>query len=248
MTFIPEKCVNDHLLAGFDQVRIINLEDRPDRRGEMVRQLEALGGIAPNICFYDARRPDSAGEFPSIGARGCFESHLAILREAEKAGVDRLLIIEDDFDFTRGGLKRAPAIFASLFKQDWGFFYGVPLPALKGHGLVEIVSDLPLPTTPFVAFRGHMLTDLRAFLEAMLQRPGGSTDYGPMHVDGAYTVFRRFHRQYRTFAACPPLGMQRSSRSDITPSNMILDRWANTRGLAAMLRRGQNWLQGHFGS
>ena len=61
-----------------------------------------------------------------------------------------------------------------------------------------------------------------------------------MHVDGAYAVFQQRHPGLRRFAAFPPLGQQRSSPSDITPSNHLLDRIPATRGLARALRRVRN--------
>src|SRR5689334_3561173 len=93
-----------HPFDIFDEVRIINLVDRDDRRREMSQQLERLGGISGNASFFEAHRPVSRGEFPSIGARGCFESHLAVLSGARDSGAQTLLLLEDDFEFTREGL------------------------------------------------------------------------------------------------------------------------------------------------
>jgi glycosyl transferase family 25 len=77
--------LSGHILDRFEQVRIVNLVDRPDRRREVIAELDRIGGMAPNISFYDAHRPDDTGGFPSLGARGCFESHLAVLRSARDA-------------------------------------------------------------------------------------------------------------------------------------------------------------------
>jgi hypothetical protein len=231
------------LFATFDQVRIINLVDRPDRREEMSDQMKRLGGIPTNAAFFDAQRPSDAGGFPNLGARGCFESHLAILRSARAASAKSLLILEDDFDFTRSGLKRAEAVSSALGERDWSFFYGAHLLPAEGRtGLAAVPSHVGLETTSFVATRGAALTALIEFLEGILTRPAGSPDYGPMHVDGAYSVFRRLNPQYATFAAFPPLGHQRSSPSDITPSNALLDRWTGTKALVRSMRRTYNWL------
>src|SRR5206468_7738985 len=46
-----------HPLKMFDEVRIINLVDRVDRRREMSEQLEGLGGMPPNASFFEAHRP-----------------------------------------------------------------------------------------------------------------------------------------------------------------------------------------------
>ena len=226
----------------FHEVRIINLADRKDRRREMCAQLDRLGGTTANTSFFEAHRPESAGQFPSIGARGCFESHLAVLKGARDNCSETLLLLEDDFDFTRDGPARLQAILTQLSGENWSFFYGAHLlPREDRRGLAQLPSDEPVLTASFVGFRGRVLPELVDFLEAMLKRPAGSPEYGPMHVDGAYTVFRELNPQHQTFAAFPTLGRQRSSKSDITPGGM--DRWAGTRTIAALMRRSYNWLQ-----
>jgi glycosyl transferase, family 25 len=236
--------LGDHIFERFERVRIINLVDRPDRRREMLSELDRLGGVPPNVGFHDAHRPDNAGGFPSLGARGCFESHLSVLRSARDAKVQSLLILEDDLDFTRGARSRLAKVVPELFRQRWDLFYGAHLLPTDGRrGLVQVAGEDPVLTASFVAFDGRVLEPLVDFLEGILTRPPGSPDYGPMHVDGAYTVFRLLHPQYLTFAAFPPLGRQRSSPSDITPGNMLLDRWSTTRPFAALLRRAYNTLR-----
>lgn len=231
-----------HALEMFDEVRIINLVDRTDRRREITDQLRRVDGLASNMAFFTAHRPQSAGGFPSLGARGCFESHLSILHEARDRGSKTLLVLEDDLDFTRDGRARIEAILDELAGRDWSFFYGAHvMPTELRHGLVEIPPNEPVMTTSFVAFRGAAIPALVDFLQAMSKRPAGSPDWGPMHVDGAYTVFRNLNPKHRTFAAFPSLGRQRSSPSDVTQSRMILDRWAATRQIVSLLRRGYNW-------
>ena len=236
--------MSSHVFGPFDQVRIINLVDRPDRRKDMVRELERLGGLAPNVSFYEARRPGDAGDFPSLGARGCFESHLAVLRSARDGGARSLLLLEDDLDFAKDARQRLAGLIPELFGRQWDIFHGAHLlPANGRNGLGQLSSDEPVVTASFVGFDGKVLGPLVEFLEAMLSRPAGSPDYGPMHVDGAYTVFRLLHPERTAFAAFPTLGRQRSSPSDITPSRMLLDRWGGTRPLASLLRRGYNALR-----
>ena len=210
----------------------------------MTRELERLGPIPGNTGFYDASRPTEAADFPSIGARGCFESHLSVLRSARAAGAKSLLLLEDDLDFARDAKARLEPLMADLFSSRWDFFYGAHLLAADGRrGLGTVEPEEPVITASFVGFNGEMLGPLVNFLEAMLLRPAGSPDYGPMHVDGAYTVFRMLNPDRVTFAAFPALGRQRSSPSDITPGRMLLDRWGATRPLASILRRGYNALR-----
>jgi len=106
-----------------------------------------------------------------------------------------------------------------------------------------VPADEPVVTASFVGIAGGVLGPLVNFLEGVLTRPPGSADYGPMHVDGAYTVFRMLNPELVTLAAFPTLGRQRSSPSDITPSEMLLDRWSGTRHIASLLRRGYNALR-----
>jgi glycosyl transferase, family 25 len=233
--------LSGHILDRFEQVRIVNLVDRPDRRREVIAELDRIGGLAPNISFYEAHRPEDAGGFPSLGARGCFESHLAVLRSARDAGARNLLILEDDVDFTRDGPDRLAKLVPQLFGRRWDFFYGAHLLAVNGRqGLVEVPATEPVATTSFVAIDGGTIQPFIEFLEGVMSRPPGSPDYGPMHVDGAYTVFRLLNLDCITLAAFPPLARQRSSPSDVSPSNMILDRWSLTGRVAALLRRLYN--------
>ena len=210
----------------------------------MVRELERLGGMPANAAFYDAHRPSDAGDFPSIGARGCFESHLAVLRSARDGGARSLLLLEDDLDFAKDARQRLAGLIPELLRRQWDLFHGAHLLSANGRqDLGSLSSDEPVVTASFVGFNGQVLGPLVEFLEAMLRRPAGSPDYGPMHVDGAYTIFRLLHPERMTFAAFPTLGRQRSSPSDITPSRMLLDRWSGTRPLASLLRRGYNALR-----
>jgi hypothetical protein len=210
----------------------------------MVAELNRIGGWPANCSFYDAHRPSDPGGFPSLGARGCFESHLNVLRSARDARVQSLLLLEDDIDFTRAARLELGGLLHELFGARWDFFYGAHLlPANGRRGLHELPPDQAVLTASCVGFAGPTIGPLVEFLEAIMKRPPGSPDYGPMHVDGAYGLFRLRHPEFKTFAAFPTLGYQRSSLSDITPSNMLLDRVRLTRSIATLLRRGYNLMR-----
>src|SRR5690606_31802208 len=86
----------------FEAIYVINLAYRADRRLEMSAELARLGLSFddPKVTLFAAVRPEDAGEFPSVGARGCFMSHLGILHSALALGLRSILILEDDADFT----------------------------------------------------------------------------------------------------------------------------------------------------
>ena len=213
-----------HVLDYFERIYVINLAHRYDRRREMARQLDEIGLTfdSPGICLFEAVRPESADGFPSIGARGCFLSHLGILKDARERRLDRILILEDDLNFTPDFHAGMNAVVATLKQVDWSIFYGgyamepVPQPQ-NGEAAVLANSGDSIKTTHFIAFRGPAITEAAEFLETVLARPPGHPKGGPMHVDGAYGWFRYEFPSKATWLAVPQLGYQRSSRTDIHP-------------------------------
>jgi glycosyl transferase, family 25 len=79
-------------------IPVINLEHRTDRRLGMQNKLLRIGRPAE---FFSATRPESAADFPSIGARGClFESPRGSEEGASlDPGAQQGIILEDDVNF-----------------------------------------------------------------------------------------------------------------------------------------------------
>lgn len=233
-------------LPPFDRIYVLNLPERADRRREVEAQLRRFGLslTAEPVRLFRAVRPSDPGPFPSVGARGCFMSHLGMLREAVRDGVASVLILEDDLDFAPDAEERLPTLLRSLQQEDWALFYGgYELPegapdaaAPAGAGLHPIQAELPVRTTHFIALRGTAIAGAARFLEAVAARVPGDPAGGPMHVDGAYTWFRRTYPELRTWIAVPELGHQRQSRTDIHPLRWY-DRWPAVRELAQWARR-----------
>src|SRR5262245_50678595 len=103
-------------MRGPEATVVINLARRTDRRAETECELSRIGWCAT---FFPAVEPTSAGDFPSIGARGCFFSHLAVLKEASASGVERLIILEDDIAFVPDFAERWHVALASLEREQW---------------------------------------------------------------------------------------------------------------------------------
>lgn len=211
-----------HPLDYFERIFIINLPSRTDRRSEMAAQLKAIGLslTQANVELFPAVRPDAPEGFSSIGARGCFMSHLGVLRSAQQQGLQRVAIFEDDLDFAMGFNARMQALVQQLTATDWSIFYGgyrMTRPAGRplGAGLRKASVDEAIETTHFVAFQGEAIAAAVQHLERLLGRPAGHPEGGPMHVDGAYNGLRRAHPQFNTLLAVPELGFQRASRTDI---------------------------------
>jgi glycosyl transferase, family 25 len=199
-------------MSATPSVYVINLERRTDRRRAMQSELLRVGWDA---VFFPAIQPSSSAGFDSIGARGCFLSHLSVLKAARAARVRRLVILEDDVNFARDFETRWQSAMTELDCLDWSICY-------PGHA----ISNLPLGVSPvapetsvlcahFMVIDNSAIDSLVEGLETILARPAGNPMGGPMHVDGAYSTIRRQNRALKTFAIFPVLGYQRPSRTDI---------------------------------
>ena len=244
----PARFDKDLMRSLFDRVYVINLPDRTDRRREMVAQLGRIGLDGdPLVEFFPAVRPVDKGDFGSLGERGCFLSHLGALKDAVGKGHRSILILEDDVDWTPAVLARNARLDA-LRDTDWDFLHGG-----RGHdhaaadgaiSLQRLEPERELLLGHFIGLRGEAIERMVDYLEAMLQRPKGSPDGGPMHVDGAYSWFRRAHPEVAAYVCTPSVAQQRSSRSDISvPTGWRATKaadWARRvlRPVRALLRRG----------
>lgn len=205
----------------FDRVYIINLPERSDRRREMAAELGRVGLSLddPLVHLFPAVRPADRGEFPSIGARGCFLSHLGVLKDAQAKGHRSILILEDDVEWTATALD--PTLGAkALIETEFAFLHGGPgYDRERPDGpilLTPLAPDDDIGLTHFIGLRGPIIGELIVYLEAMLARPEGSPEGGPMHVDGAYCWFRQAHPDFACYVCAPSVAQQRPSRSDIS--------------------------------
>jgi hypothetical protein len=230
------------LIDTFDHIVIINLAHRADRRQEMAAQLARLGLSFdhPSVLRFDACRFDEPAGFPTAGTRGCFHSHLGVWREAAERGDKTVLLLEDDLDFGPDVETLLPAALEALDQQDWSHFYGAVLewsPSTPpSTPLASAQPNEPVLGGHFIAMHGDAIAKNVAYLDAILTRPAGSPDGGPMHVDGAYGWFRKANPADRTFIARPELGFQRSSRTDIHTLRWP-DRFPVLREITALVRR-----------
>lgn len=231
-----------HPLDYFDRIYIINLPYRTDRKAEMAEQLRKIGLSfdSANVVLFPAVRPEQAMGFPTIGTRGCFLSHLGVLQDAARAGLSRVLILEDDLNFSADFLQRMPEVINALQSKSWSVFYGgyrLMSSVQLGDGVLqEVGADISIETAHFIAMAGDAIPQAAAYLEAMLARPAGDPNGGPMHVDGAYNWFRRQYKGAGTVIALSELGFQRASRTDIHDLNWY-DKWPLVRQLAGVARK-----------
>ena len=191
---------------------VINLKHRIDRRRQMQTQLSRVGWSAE---FFDAIHPSTAADFPSIGARGCFLSHLAVLEKARDAGLPRVVILEDDVNFCADFANRWAVAMAAIAHFKWSVFYPGHILQSPTSGLARLDPSTSIQCTHFMMVDGSAIGHVIEGLKEILSRPAGHPRGGPMHVDGAYSTVRAQNAALITYAFFPVLGYQRPSRTDI---------------------------------
>ncbi len=235
---------------AFDAIYLINLPERKDRKRELERELLSVGLQAdnPRLMWIQAVRPLEAGEFPSIGARGCFLSHFKCLQSAFENGHGRILILEDDACFPRSLVNDLKGVVGRLRDLNWAMWYGgahMLSDSTVGSDNVEIIPidhTVGVQKSHCVAFQGDAIRSVRSFLELILTRPNGHPEAGPMHVDGAYSTWRALNPTAVTFVTVPSVCVQRSSRSDVATTHWF-DTTPLIRRSIAALRRLRNHLR-----
>ncbi len=229
-------------LDVFDFVRIINLPERVDRLKATVRELERIGILldGEKVKVFSAIRPPAAEGFPSIGARGCFLSHLEVLRAAHEAGARKLLVIEDDIQFEKSFCSRIASALKAAQAADWDLLWLGHVVSTDGcQDIAMVPCQQGLLTTHMYAVNGGILPRLITEFEAMLERPPGHPDGGPMFEDGAFTTFCLKNPEIVRMIAMPSWARQRSSRSDISPRGWV-NTWPVLRTIADKCRTIRN--------
>ena len=194
-----------------------------------------VGFASGKVELFAGIRPADRGDFPNIGARGCFMSHLEVLKRALSLGASRCLIMEDDLAIDPRLAAVEAELVATLSSTPWSlvyFGYRGAVPPSSSDVLVR--SEEEVTCAHFYGVSAQGLRPLVEFLETVLTRPPGHPDGGPMHYDGALTTFRALNPGATLFAS-PSLGTQRGSMSDITPG--LLDRIPLVRDAVDQARR-----------
>lgn len=235
---------SETLLSVFDRIYIINLAHREDRRREMEAELNRIGLSLdhPAVTLFPASFPPDEGDFPTRGARGCFESQMGVHRAILKDGVQRALMLEDDASFVPDFGPLMAAVRDDLKWVDWDMLYSVspldqqPGDEAVGRHLLRLSPDHTFPLAHFVGFSRRFSEKAVPYLEAIYARKPGDPDGGPMHVDGAYCWMRAAFPELTVLGSRNPLAVQRSSRSDIAELR-FWDRLPVLRQVTAAARR-----------
>jgi glycosyl transferase, family 25 len=216
---------------------VINLPDRPDRRQEITDELARVGWPGP-VEWIAALRPSERGEFPTIGYRGCFLSHMKAMVEARRVAEPVCIVLEDDCEFVAEPARIIGTI-AALERYRWDFCYlgycEVLATEADENGLGVLPPHLRATGSHCYAVHRPALDDLLDTLDRISCRTAGNPLGGPQSPDGGFNTWRVQNPERITLAALPALAGQRSSRSDVSPQ--WFDRVPGLRELAAAARR-----------
>jgi len=230
------------IFERFEQVRIINLPERADRRRAVERELAAVGVRefpAHMRCFPALRPPPRApGE---QGPNGALLSHREAIRQALAEGAHSLLILEDDVFFRRPKSDVITRTLRAMEMEPWDLIYLGYLEPMDTQ-----LEGTPLARWPGRVIGGHFCGMRRPFMEAILRfmdgfgAPDKSGEVlNPTHRDGAFNLFVERHPEFIRVLANPCLAGQRSSRTDLHTLGLA-DRLPGLRQATGVLRELKN--------
>lgn len=207
----------DSIASTLGPAYCISLVSRPERRCFCQRQFVAEG---IDVSLFDAIVPTSAGRFPSLGAHGCYQSHMRVLaqglKDCQRVGTDRMTIFEDDVLLPRSFSQIVLTVAPQLETLDWNFFYwgtqnNPPTTPVAGHDvLAEIAPEQTIIGKQAYTIRTAVVPELLDYLRACGNRPT------PGYSDGMFHEFRLAHglpAHTHTFTPA----RQGSFQSNITP-------------------------------
>ncbi|MFK7911693.1 MAG: glycosyltransferase family 25 protein [Akkermansiaceae bacterium] len=189
-----------HLLKHFDRIVVISLPDRSDRREKLLANLTACGlATEDDITWFDA--VDGRVEnIPSWwetgpGAWGCRFSQLNVIQQAQRDGLESVLIIEDDAVFHPRAGEWLDATMP-LLPADWGqFFLGgqhMKSPIATGHPMLVRANGTTRTHAYAVNQRAYQLIiDQVANDEEYKKRPGWHVDhqFGYCQINGYWKAY-----------------------------------------------------------
>lgn len=227
-----------NVIDYFDQVRIINMAKRQDRRDGTQAEFDKYQFPlnTDKVSFFKAIAPTEAKGFPNPGVRGCFLSHVTIIQEARQAGVGHVFVLEDDIQFSKHISSKGTEAVAALDKIDWDIAYiGHDLKSKEGP-FKWLTVDQPMLLSHCYAVNARVFDRIIDFFEQLQERPTGHPDGGPMHYDGALNTFRAQNPDVKVVYASMNLGFQRPSATDLH-SQSSFDKNPLLRPLTIQLRK-----------
>jgi len=113
------------VLSIFDKIYLINLKRRPDRlQAFYTNNARFIKDVDIEIFeAFDGNLIDKSNWKHEIGALGCWESHMELLRKIEKSDYERVLILEDDAIISNPAAISSETVINFVKNEKWDMFY-----------------------------------------------------------------------------------------------------------------------------
>jgi GR25 family glycosyltransferase involved in LPS biosynthesis len=201
------------LFDGFDKVYLINLDRRPDRLDNFQKQVEKYNlGEYERISAVDGNKLN-LNNYKSIlkpGEIGVILTNFLIIKSAQEKNFKKILIIEDDCEFTEE-INNWEEYLNSVPK-DWDMIYfggnhnthvGVNEPIKINQKIVKLHSTF---SAHFIIINNTVFEHIK-ILKKNLSEP----------LDVSYSKFQKIFNCYSTSL---PLAKQKPGFSDIQNQNL----------------------------
>lgn len=185
----------DPVWDAFSTIQCIHMPARQDRA--LLVERAAAAARMPVQWFHVSKHPDG-------GVRGCYESHLAVMRHGLDAGADNVLVFEDDIElapgFTRERVAEVVRFMAAQHGQWDVIFLGCFPDIWRGHQRW---------------IRGHMYQVRATQTHAYVVSEAGMRRLSRRPFDGT-PIDEVLRDEARCYATLPSLFTQAVSASDVS--------------------------------
>jgi len=194
-----------NFLKDFDMIYFINLEKRKDRLESILKEVKKIDPKGVKTTRIEAIKNDN-------GAIGCGLSHIKTLKEAQKKGYKKILILEDDFIFCKP-LSVIEKSIESLFKIDFNIC--LLSGNIKSCKRFEdnIFEALDVQTTSSYIIESKFYQTLIDNFEKSVDIMKKEYKYGQAEIDVSWKKLQGEGKKFYIFN--PKLGKQMTSYSDI---------------------------------
>jgi glycosyl transferase, family 25 len=162
-----------NLFSFFDSIRCINLYEREDRYNLAKAEFERLD---ISVEFYRTNK------HLSDPVEGCFNSHIAVIKEAYDRGCDNVLVFEDDIYSNPIDLADRLGECIRFMKEnnDWDLFYLGSVPEIVKYRTKKVTGYKDIYNLH--AYGGHAYVVSRRYMKKMISMP-----YVGHAIDTIYT-------------------------------------------------------------
>jgi hypothetical protein len=231
------------LYEYFDRIAIIHLPERRDRFESLAAELHdiEIDIRQAKIQIPPAPVPNEWDGWPSRGVYGNFLSHLGILKNALKDGLQTIWILEDDAIFSRRMRRDQGMLTTELNSREWDLcFIGHSLGAeLDGQAEGLVASNSGFIWAHCYAVHARILPRLVTYLEQAVSLPPHHPQGSRLYIDAAFTLFRRSNPDVVTLVCNPALSIQKGCYSSLNARKWY-DSVAATRPLVSLARRARD--------